>query len=77
MEPREAAADEPQYVIDPENDAWLWSIPAAAVLSFLVVFAIRLNYIPSPFDDFEWVVVIEGFVLLVLLVVGVLTFVER
>lgn len=43
----------------------------------MVVFAIRLGYIPSPFDDFQWVVAVEGFVLLVLLVLGVLTFVER
>lgn len=75
--PEEVGEDEPQYVIDPDNDAWLWTIPGAAVLSFILVFAIRLNYIPSPFEEFAYLMVAEGVVLVILLVIGILTMVER
>lgn len=47
------------------------------MLSFIVVFLIRLSYIPSPFEDFEVIVALEALLLIVLLVIGVLTTVER
>lgn len=48
-----------------------------AVLSFLLIFAIRLNFIPSPFEEFVTLAVLEGFILVVLLVIGILTVIER
>jgi hypothetical protein len=69
--------DEKQYIIDPENEMWLWSVPGVAVLSFLLIFAIRLNFIPSPFENFLTLAVLEAILLVVLLVIGILTVIER